>query len=80
MRTPSILVAIVCLIIVAVGPAFAQRGPLQPPLVKEGVTEKISDHVHVIPDGSVPIVPNIAIIVGSKGGSVVTNDSRLCHR
>ena len=35
------------------------------------MTEKISDHVYVIPDGNVPIVPNVGIIVGSKGAFVV---------
>jgi glyoxylase-like metal-dependent hydrolase (beta-lactamase superfamily II) len=52
-------------------PLSAQRGPLQPPLIKEGVTEKISDHVYVIPDGGLPVVPNVGIIVGSKGTFVV---------
>jgi glyoxylase-like metal-dependent hydrolase (beta-lactamase superfamily II) len=52
-------------------PLSAQRGPLQPPLIKEGVTEKISDHVYVIPDGSLPVVPNVGIIVGRKGAFVV---------
>jgi glyoxylase-like metal-dependent hydrolase (beta-lactamase superfamily II) len=52
-------------------PAIAQRGPLQPPLIKEGVTEKISEHVYVIPDGSLPVVPNVAIVVGSRGALVV---------
>jgi glyoxylase-like metal-dependent hydrolase (beta-lactamase superfamily II) len=41
------------------------------PLVKEGVTEKISDHVYVIPDGNVPLVPNVGIIVGTHGTLVV---------
>ena len=69
MRTSFMLItAAVCL---SFTPALAQRGPLQPPLIKEGVTEKISDHVYVIPDGSVPIVPNIGIIVGTKGTLVV---------
>ena len=49
----------------------AQRGAAPPPLVKEGVTEKIADHVFVIPDGSVPLVPNITIVVGSRGTFVV---------
>jgi glyoxylase-like metal-dependent hydrolase (beta-lactamase superfamily II) len=44
---------------------------LQPPLIKEGVTEKVSEHVYAIPDGSVPLVPNVGIIVGSKGTLVV---------
>ena len=49
----------------------AQRGPSVPPLVKEGITEKISDHVYVIPDQSVPVVPNVGIIVGSCGTFVI---------
>jgi glyoxylase-like metal-dependent hydrolase (beta-lactamase superfamily II) len=53
------------------GPASAQRGPAVPPLIKEGITEKISDHVHVIPDQSVPVVPNVGIIVGSRGTFVI---------
>jgi glyoxylase-like metal-dependent hydrolase (beta-lactamase superfamily II) len=70
MRTSSI--AILILAICFLGPsASAQRGPLQPPLIKEGVTEKITEHVYVIPDGSVPIVPNVGIIIGSKGALVV---------
>ena len=41
------------------------------PVVREGVTEKISEHVHVIPDASVSLVPNIGIIVGTRGAFVV---------
>lgn len=49
----------------------AQRGPAPPPLVKAGTTEKVSEHVHVIPDGSVPMVPNVGIVVGSRGTFVI---------
>jgi glyoxylase-like metal-dependent hydrolase (beta-lactamase superfamily II) len=50
----------------------AQQPPVRPdPLIKEGVTEKISEHVYVIPDGSVPLVPNVGIIVGSRATLVV---------
>ena len=70
MPTRSIAVLILATGIL-VTPAAAQRGPLQPPLIKEGVTEKVSEHVFAIPDGSVPLVPNVAIIVGSKGTLVV---------
>jgi glyoxylase-like metal-dependent hydrolase (beta-lactamase superfamily II) len=52
-------------------PLMAQRGPQVPPLVKEGATEKISDHVYVIPDGSVPLVPNVTIVVGNRMTFVV---------
>ncbi len=41
----SVVIALVLL----AGAAWAQRGPAAPPLVREGVTEKISDHVYVIP-------------------------------
>lgn len=51
-----------------VGVARAQ--PINP-LVREGVTEKISEHVHVIPDASVPLVPNVGIIVGTHGTFVI---------
>jgi glyoxylase-like metal-dependent hydrolase (beta-lactamase superfamily II) len=40
-------------------------------MVKEGATEKISDHVYVIPDGSVSLVPNVTIVVGSRTTLVV---------
>jgi glyoxylase-like metal-dependent hydrolase (beta-lactamase superfamily II) len=45
--------------------------PPTPPLVKEGVTVKISPHVHVIPDGNVGMVPNAGIIVGSRATLIV---------
>ena len=70
MRTSSIAILIIGTGLV-VTPVVAQRGPLQPPLIKEGVTEKVSEHVYAIPDGSVPLVPNVGIIVGSKGTLVV---------
>jgi len=40
-------------------------------MVKEGATEKISDHVFVIPDGSVSLVPNVTMVVGSRTTMVV---------
>ncbi len=51
--------------------AAAQRGPATPPLVREGATEKISDHVYVIPDNNVGMVPNVGIIVGTRGTLVI---------
>ena len=41
-------------IVAAASVASAQRGPIPTPLIREGVTEKISDHVYVIPDNSAP--------------------------
>lgn len=53
------------------GPAPAQATSPVPPLIREGVTEKISAHVHVIPDNGVSLVPNVGIVVGSKATLVV---------
>ena len=50
----------------------AQRGqPLPPPMIKEGVTQKIGEHVYVIPDFDVVLVPNVSIVVGARGTLVV---------
>ena len=62
----------------AVGCALAVSGlsaqqppaPLSP-LVKENATVKISEHVYLIPNGNVALVPNIGIIVGSTATLVV---------
>jgi glyoxylase-like metal-dependent hydrolase (beta-lactamase superfamily II) len=42
-----------------------------PPLVQPNKTIKVSDHVYVIPDGRVNLVPNIGIIVGNRATLVV---------
>ena len=73
----GILIRVVC-VAVAAGAvtagsaARAQRGqPLPPPMIKEGVTQKIADHVYVIPDFDVVLVPNVTIVVGTRGALVV---------
>ena len=64
--------ALVCaLTATAVNVASAQRGPIPAPIIREGVTEKISDHVYVIPDNSAPLIPNVAIVVGTRATLVV---------
>jgi glyoxylase-like metal-dependent hydrolase (beta-lactamase superfamily II) len=42
-----------------------------PPLVQENKTIKVSEHVYVIPDGRVNLVPNIGIIVGTRASLIV---------
>jgi glyoxylase-like metal-dependent hydrolase (beta-lactamase superfamily II) len=42
-----------------------------PPLVQENKTIKVSEHVYVIPDGRVNLVPNIGIIVGNRATLIV---------
>ena len=50
----------------------AQQPPTPPdPLIREGVTRKISDHVHVIPDDNVVLVPNVGIVIGTTGMLVI---------
>jgi glyoxylase-like metal-dependent hydrolase (beta-lactamase superfamily II) len=52
--------------------AFAAPQATPPtPLVKENATQKLSEHVYVISDGNVGGVPNVGIIVGSRGVLVV---------
>jgi glyoxylase-like metal-dependent hydrolase (beta-lactamase superfamily II) len=69
---PGVRALVVSLILFAASLASgAQQAPRPDPLVKEGATEKISEHVYVIPDASVPLVPNVGIIVGRRGTFVV---------
>src|SRR5262245_15579161 len=44
---------------------------LPPPLVKPEGLRQVSPHVHIIPDNSVPMVPNVGIIVGDRAVLVV---------
>src|SRR5688572_4010912 len=64
---------IAALVLAAASSSFAQRGAGAPaqPLVRENATEKISEHVYVIPDFNVGQVPNVGIIVGTRGTLVV---------
>jgi glyoxylase-like metal-dependent hydrolase (beta-lactamase superfamily II) len=51
--------------------AAMQSPPPQAPLVDERAISRVSDHVHVIADRSVALVPNVGIIVGQKATLVV---------
>jgi glyoxylase-like metal-dependent hydrolase (beta-lactamase superfamily II) len=74
MRTAALMI---CAAMAA--PSFAQvqaRAPASaatapPSLVREGVTEKLTDHVWAIPDGSASLVPNVGIVVGRKAVLVI---------
>jgi glyoxylase-like metal-dependent hydrolase (beta-lactamase superfamily II) len=57
-----------CLSAVAAAQAPTQSSV---PLLKEGATVKISEHVYVIPDFKVGMVPNVGIVVGSRATLVV---------
>lgn len=49
---------------------LAQQAPADP-LIKESAIARVSDHVHVISDLNVGLVPNVGIIVGTKATLVV---------
>jgi hypothetical protein len=57
-----------CLSAVAAAQAPAQW---HVPLQQEGATVKISEHVYVIPDFKVGMVPNVGTVVGSRATLVV---------
>ena len=50
---------------------MAQRGPAPDPLVREDATVKLAPHTYVIPDNNVGLVPNVGIVVGSRGTLVI---------
>jgi glyoxylase-like metal-dependent hydrolase (beta-lactamase superfamily II) len=50
---------------------LAAQAPRPDPLVRENTTQKVSDHVYVIPDNNVGMVPNVGIIVGDHSVLVV---------
>jgi len=62
------ILAVVLTIIVLAGAVGAQ---VQTPLVASGKTREIAEHVYVIPDQRINVIPNIGIIVGRDGVLVV---------
>ena len=49
----------------------AAQQPPADPLIKDNAISKVSDHVHVISDLNVGLVPNVGIVVGSRATLVV---------
>jgi glyoxylase-like metal-dependent hydrolase (beta-lactamase superfamily II) len=62
---------VACAAAVSVIEAKAQRGPAPDPLVKEGTAVKLGQYTWVIPDGGVGGVPNVGIVVGTRGTLVI---------
>jgi len=50
------------------GPVLAQAPD---PMVRTEGLKQVSPHVHVIPDNSVPMVPNVGLVVGERGILVI---------
>ena len=55
----------------AQAPAPQAPAHVAPPVVLEGKTVKVSEHVWVIPDGKASMVPNVGIIVGTRATLIV---------
>jgi glyoxylase-like metal-dependent hydrolase (beta-lactamase superfamily II) len=66
-RIPTLCAGTLLLISIA----SAQPAPVPDPLVKEDVTVKLAAHTYVIPDGNIPLVPNVGIIVGARATLVI---------
>ena len=62
---------LVALNLLAAASASAQPAAPADPLVKEHATVKLAAHSYVIPDGSVPLVPNVGIVIGSRATLVI---------
>ena len=65
----SLRAIVAALALTAATGAVAQ--PAQAPMVRVEGLKAISPHVQVIPDNSVPVVPNVGFVVGRKGVLVV---------
>ncbi len=66
-RTPFVFVGLVWAMI-----ALRVAGqPPADPIVREGATTRIAPHVYVIPDGDVPLVPNVGIVIGRRAALVI---------
>src|SRR5262245_65353655 len=72
-RTAAGLIALLmCAGTIAAAQAQAPApAPAPPPYQREGATVKLSEHVYVIPDFKVSMVPNVGIVVGTKGALVI---------
>ena len=66
------MLLIIASIAASIAGAFASPQATPPtPLIQENATQKLSEHVSVIPDGNIGGVPNVGIIVGTKAVLVV---------
>lgn len=69
-RVCSVLASLILLGATSAAACFAQEGGLDP-TIRFGATEKVSEHVYMIPDEKKPIVPNVGFIVGEKATLVI---------
>src|SRR4051812_29370412 len=63
--------SVTAMCLLAAATAVAQPAAVPDPLVKENATVKVAAHPFVIPDGNVPLVPNVGIVIGSRATLVI---------
>src|SRR5262245_634121 len=66
----SVRIIISALALVGTAPPLAAQTPPGPIVKVEGLRQ-ISPHVHIIPDNSVPLVPNVGYVVGDRAALVI---------
>ena len=62
-------IAAVAVLLVLAQPLAAQTPP--DPIVKTEGLRQVSPHVYIIPDNSVPLVPNVGFVIGERGILVI---------
>ncbi|HET9175504.1 MAG TPA: MBL fold metallo-hydrolase [Pseudolabrys sp.] len=65
----SWFIATVVALLMSEQPLAAQTPP--DPIVKTEGLQKVSPHVYIIPDNSVPLVPNVGFVIGERGILVI---------
>ena len=66
----SVRIIISALALVGTAPPLVAQTPPAPIVKVEGLRQ-ISPHVHIIPDNSVPLVPNVGYVVGDRAALVI---------
>src|SRR5262245_1300227 len=68
MRTCEVTIMSAVALVASALPLAAQAPD---PIVKTEGLRQISPHVHVIPDNSVPMVPNVGYVIGERAALVI---------
>jgi glyoxylase-like metal-dependent hydrolase (beta-lactamase superfamily II) len=67
----SLRTVVAALAVAALTPQHLVAQAPTPPIVKPNELRKVSDHVQIIPDDSVQLVPNVGFVVGDKAVLVI---------
>jgi glyoxylase-like metal-dependent hydrolase (beta-lactamase superfamily II) len=67
----SLRTVVAALAVAALTPQHLTAQAPAPPIVKPSELRKVSDHVQIIPDDSVQLVPNVGFVVGDKAVLVI---------